>query len=69
MAVEVVIRKWGNSLGVIFPKEFAREIDLKINEKVMVEVVKEANLKKIFGSLKTKVSGQKFKDFVRRGWN
>ncbi|MBU2099811.1 AbrB/MazE/SpoVT family DNA-binding domain-containing protein [Candidatus Micrarchaeota archaeon] len=69
MATSTVIKKWGNSFGVIFPKEFVSKEKLKINQKVMVEVVKEADLRDVFGSLKTKKSGQKFKDEVRKGWN
>lgn len=69
MATEVTVRKWGNSLGVVFPKEFAQKKHLQANQKVLVEVVKEADLSHLFGSLKRKVSGQKFKDEARRGWN
>lgn len=36
---------------------------------VIVEVVKKADLTALFGSLKRKMSGQKFKDLVRAGWN
>lgn len=68
MAVEVVVRKLGNSMGVIFPKELVVEKHIKEREKVLVEVVKEADLSKIFGTLKRKVSGQEFKDLVRKGW-
>ncbi len=69
MAFEVVVRKWGNSFGVIFPKDFIKKKRLHIHEKVLVEVVKEADLRTVFGTLKTNISGQKFKDMVREGWN
>ncbi len=68
MAFEVVVRKWGNSFGVIFPKDFVRKKHLHIHENVLVEVVKEADLQAAFGTLKAKVSGQKFKNLVREGW-
>lgn len=68
MAFEVVVRKWGNSFGVIFPADFIKKKRLHIHEKVLVEVVKEADLRKVFGTLKTNISGQKFKDMVREGW-
>ena len=68
MAVETTVKKWGNSLGVVFPKEFAAKNQLKVNEKVLVEVVKEADIQKLFGRLERKVSGQEFKDMVRKGW-
>ena len=69
MATEVVLKKWGNSVGAIFPKEFVEKKGLKTNQKVMVEIVKEADLKDVFGSLKRRCSGQKFKDEARKGWN
>lgn len=68
VAVEVLIKKWGNSVGVILPKALVEKQGLKENEKVLVEVVKEANLEHLFGSLKRKMTGQEFKDVVRKGW-
>ena len=70
MAIELNIRKFGSSLGIIFPKEFVKERKLHVNEKVMIEVFREANLHDMFGSLKgkTRMPGQEFKDMVRKGW-
>lgn len=68
MAEEVVIKRWGNSYGIVLPKEIMKKKHLKENEKVLVEVVKEANIQRLFGSLKRKMSGQEFKDMVRKGW-
>ncbi len=68
MATELVIKKIGNSFGVIFPKRLMEEKKLKTNETVIIEVLKKADLKKAFGSLKTKISSQEFKDLARKGW-
>lgn len=68
MASEVEVKRLGNSVGVILPKELVEKKHLKVNEKILVEIVKEADFKKIFGTLKARVSGQKFKDLVREGW-
>ena len=68
MATELVIKKWGNSLGVVLPKELVQERHLKENEKILVEVVKVTDLTKLFGSLKLKLSGQRLKDIAREGW-
>ena len=68
MAIELTVKKWGNSIGVILPKELVRKENLEENKKIIIEVVKEANLVKLFGSLKKKISGQEFKDMVREGW-
>ena len=71
MAIEVKIKKWGNSLGVILPKEVVDKEKFKENEKVMINIVKEADLSDIFGSLKGKIkmSGQKMKNLAREGWD
>ena len=68
MATEVVVRKWGHSIGVVFPKEFAVKLKLKPQERVVLEVLRKANLKKAFGSVPRKMSGQAFKDLAREGW-
>ena len=71
MAVEAVARKWGNSIGIVFPKDFVEKAHLKPNDKVVIEVIKAVDLSNIFGSLKTKgkrMSGQEFKDMVKEGW-
>lgn len=69
MAIEVKVKRWGNSMGVILPRGFIEKEKLKENDKVVIEVVKEADLSNIFGSLKKKrISGQEFKDIVRKGW-
>jgi hypothetical protein len=69
MAVEVTLRKWGNSLGGVFPKSFVEEHKLKPDETILVEVVKKADLSAIFGSLKLKGSAQAMKNEARRGWD
>ena len=68
MAIEATVRKWGSSVGVVLPKELVEAQGLKENQKVLIEVVKEANLRHLFGTLKTGMSGQEFKDMVRKGW-
>ena len=68
MAIEATVRKWGSSVGVVLPKELVDAQELKENQKVLIEVVKEANLRHLFGTLKTGMSGQEFKDMVRKGW-
>lgn len=68
MAVEIIVKKWGNSMGLILPKELIKIKGLKENDKVLVDIVKKTNLRKIFGTLKRTMSGQKFKEMVREGW-
>ena len=68
MATEVILRKWGNSIGIILPKELIEKKNLREKDKILVEIVKEADLTKVFGSLKRKISGQEFKNLARKGW-
>ena len=68
MAIQTSVKKWGNSMGIILPKRFVEEINLQDNDNVIVNIVKEADLRQVFGSLKRKMQGQKFKDLVREGW-
>ena len=69
MAVEVKLKKWGNSMAVIVPNRLIEQKRLKENDTIVVEIVKKADLSGIFGLLKErKMSGQEFKDLARKGW-
>ncbi len=69
MSETVIVRKWGNSLGITLPKELVKGQNIKEGDKLVLPVViKKADLSKIFGSIKTGMSGQKFKDMAREGW-
>ena len=68
MNIQTTIKKWGNSIGIILPKEVVEREKLKVNEKILINIIKEADLTNIFGSLKRNISGQEFKDMVRKGW-
>ena len=70
MATEVIVRKWGSSLGIVLPKELVENKHLKERQKILIDVGKMADLTPVFGALKGKLksSGQQFKDEVRKGW-
>jgi len=68
MAVDVVVKKWGNSLGFIVPKDVVKKRNLKKGDKVKIEFVNGRDLSDLFGSVDAKVSGQEFKDLARGGW-
>jgi len=68
MVIESIVRKWGNSAGILIPKEVMEKEKIKINEKILFDIVKKADLTNIFGSLERKMSGQDFKDMARKGW-
>lgn len=50
---ETKLRAWGNSVGVILPKEVLKEEGLSINDEVEVTLKKKSNpLKDAFGRLR-----------------
>ena len=69
--VEVNVKEWGNSLGVILPSELAKKEKIKSGDKVKIIIVKEQNvLRETFGSLKNcKIDPQKVKDELRKEWS
>ena len=70
MAIEVEVKKIGNSLGIIIPNDIVNEKSLKPHSKVSIEIVKKADLRDMFGILKgkTNMTAQEFKDLAREGW-
>ena len=68
MEAEAVAKKWGSSLGFIIPKNIVDKEKIKPHSKVIFEIIKVTDISDTFGKLKRKVSGQKFKDLARKGW-
>lgn len=68
MAIEVKLKKWGNSIGLVLPKEYVKKNKFKEDQKVIINVVKETDLSNMYGKLKGKISlsSQKFKNELRR---
>ncbi len=67
MATRTVVRKWGNSLGVVIPSEEAAREGLKENDEVEITVRKAVDVKELFGRYKFK-DLQRLKDELRQGW-
>ena len=47
-------KQWGNSVGIIIPKDLVRELNIKPNEEICVEINRKNTnvLKELFGSIK-----------------
>ena len=64
--VETEAKKWGNSLGVIIPREIAEKEHIKESEKVKFLIIRDSSktLKETFGIAKGKIkkSAQQRKD-------
>ncbi|MBI2652070.1 AbrB/MazE/SpoVT family DNA-binding domain-containing protein [Candidatus Woesearchaeota archaeon] len=64
----VTVKKWGSSIAVIIPKEIAKNQGIKEGDEVAINIFKKGNLGDIFGTLKTKLTGQQLKDMARKDW-
>lgn len=50
------VKKWGNSLGVVLPKDELVKMDIKENQEVIIDISKKENpLKELFGFAKHKL--------------
>lgn len=60
--ITATTRRWGNSLGLIIPKEQVEELYLQEDQQVVVEIVLSENpLKELFGfGKKNKITLQDF---------
>lgn len=66
---ESIVRKWGNSLGVIIPKEMAEEEHLTENEKVVISIKKGHKAKEFFGMFPDwKTPTAELKKEMKKGW-
>lgn len=63
----VVAKKWGNSIGVIIPKEIVETAGIKPEQSVSIEVKPMKNpLAELFGKFKTKKPTQQIKDELKK---
>ena len=62
--INVKVRKWGDSLAVIIPKEIARNERIQASDTVHLNIIKQTDLSDVFGILKGKLkkSVQEIKD-------
>ncbi len=66
--VTAKVKEWGNSLGVLLPKQFVKEAGIAIGDDIVI-TKKRANLKPLFGILsETNKSAQELKDEMRKSW-
>jgi len=64
------VRKWGNSLGIVIPKEVAEAGGIRPGDEVSTEIRKVSDMTEVFGSLRGwKKSAQEIKDEARKGWS
>ena len=48
--IEVKVKEWGNSMGIIIPKHVINEMNIKSGDSILVNLEKKENpLKELFG--------------------
>lgn len=71
--IETKAKEWGNSLGIVIPKEIARKEHIKGGKTLKILIIKDNRelLRKSFGALKGrfKKSSQQIKDEIRADFN
>lgn len=66
--MEAMTRKWGNSLGITLPKEVVKEEHLHENQRLIIEIKKISDIKKLRGLVHFTKSAQAIKNEMRKGW-
>jgi len=61
------LKRWGNSFGVVVPKEIVEKEGLKEGEEVEISVRKASDIKQLFGKYPFK-NLQLQKQRMRKGW-
>ncbi|MBI4019561.1 MAG: AbrB/MazE/SpoVT family DNA-binding domain-containing protein [Candidatus Aenigmarchaeota archaeon] len=65
--VKIRARAWGNSVGLVIPREIAEKEGIKPGKEVEILITKKTNvLKETFGTMKFKKSAQEMKDELRK---
>ncbi len=62
------MRKWGNSLGVVIPREEASKEGLHENDEVEIVIRKAVDIRQLFGKYKFR-DLQSLKNELREGWH
>ena len=66
--VEAITRHWGNSIGVIIPKNIVEEQKIEPNMQVDIEIKPLTDLKSLRGLVKFSANTQQIKNEMRKGW-
>ena len=68
MEVETVARKWGNSIGIAFPRDIVQKANIRPNKEIRVFIQdKKVDLSKVFDTLNFKKQTQQILDEIREG--
>ena len=66
--IETIVRRWGDSMAVIIPRDIVKEEQIKPKSKVRIRLVREDDLSDLFGKFRTKKTPKELKDEGREAW-
>jgi len=66
--IRTTLKRWGNSYGVLIPKNVALKKGIKENDEVEVTIRKAVDIRSLFGKYKFD-NVQRLKDKLREGWS
>jgi len=66
--IRTTLKRWGNSYGVLIPKNVALKKGIKENDEVEVTIRKVVDIRSLFGKYKFD-NVQRLKDKLREGWS
>jgi antitoxin component of MazEF toxin-antitoxin module len=67
MQAKSKLKRWGNSFGVVLPKDIVEKEGLREGEEVEISVRRASNIKQLFGKYPFE-NLQQQKERMRRGW-
>ncbi|HIH17635.1 MAG TPA: AbrB/MazE/SpoVT family DNA-binding domain-containing protein [Nanoarchaeota archaeon] len=67
-AIKTKVKVWGNSLGIVLPREIVINERIRPEDEVTITITKKENLEDFFGKIKSKIDAQKMKDESRKMW-
>ena len=68
MEIKTTAKVWGNSIGIILPKNVVQKLAIRPKEEIVVSIRKKSNVMQLFGTAKLKRTAQEMKDEARKGW-
>lgn len=68
--LETKVKRWGDSLAIIIPKQVAQEGKIKVDDTIHVTIEQGKDFSDVFGILKNKIkkTPQQLKDEAKKGW-
>ncbi len=67
MILRAKLKRWGNSYGIVIPKDVALKENIGEEDEVEVVLRKAVDIRKLFGKYRFE-DLQKIKDELRKGW-